>query len=518
MIKRVLLLTFISIASFSTVFLSISSCNNQNIKARDSIKLIAQNVKDGQILAQKYCSSCHLATAPAFLDKETWLKHVLPAMAPRLGIAVYAGDQYVNNPGKKSTVTYDEWMKIVDYYEKTAPVKLSSAKPPVLLVKDWAVFNLKKPTAEAKYIATTTMVSVDSSNQQLYSGDATTNNVNQWNAKLKPRIFTHLPSPAVYVSYPEKNKTIFTCIGDLMAIDVAEGKVLAFNKNTTAKLDTLAVNLPRPVQSISADFNKDGLADYVVCGFGHNIGSLYWLKQKQDHKFEKLTIRDVSGAIQAKTGDYNNDGWPDIMCLFAQAQEGIWLFLNDQHGGFTTKNLMRFLPVFGSNSFQIADFNQDGKPDILYTCGDNSDYSKILKPYHGMYIYLNQGNFKFKQSYFYPIDGCTKAMAADFDNDGDLDVATIAFFSDFKNSPSKGFIYFEQDKPLHFIPHAVPVNQYGRWICMDVNDWNHDNKPDIVLGNFSMGFNNINGFKPDWNLKLPLIVLQNISNKKLITN
>ncbi|RYE37288.1 MAG: VCBS repeat-containing protein [Sphingobacteriaceae bacterium] len=513
MLKRVFLITVISIASFSTVFLSVSSCNNQSSKARDSVKMISQNVQNGQILAQKYCSSCHLYTAPSYLDKETWQKHVLPAMAPKLGIAVYTDDQYVNNPGKRSTVTYDEWMKIVDYYQKTAPSKLPSVKPPVSAVKDWAIFNLKKPVTEPEFISTTTMVSVDTANQQLYSGDATTNNVNQWNQKLKPTVFTNFPSPVVYASYPEKNKIVFTCIGNMMAIDVAEGKVLAFNKNTE-KPDTLSTNLPRPVQSISADFNKDGLSDYVVCGFGHNIGSLYWLKQKQNHQFEKFIIRDVPGAIQAITGDYNHDGWPDVMCLFAQAQEGIWLFLNNQHGGFTTKNLMRFLPVFGSNSFQIADFNHDGNPDILYTCGDNSDYSKILKPYHGMYIYLNQGNFQFKKSYFYPIDGCTKAMAADFDNDGDLDVATIAFFSDFKNNPSKGFIYFEQEQPLHFIPHTVPVNQYGRWICMDVNDWNHDNKPDIVLGNFSMGFNNIDGFKPNWNLKLPLIVLQNTSPKK----
>ncbi|RYE17852.1 MAG: VCBS repeat-containing protein, partial [Sphingobacteriaceae bacterium] len=375
MLKRVFFITVISIASFSTVFLLVSSCNNQSSKARDSVKMISQNVQNGQILAQKYCSSCHLYTAPSYLDKETWLKHVLPAMAPRLGIAVYADDQYVNNPGKRSTVTYDEWMKIVAYYEKIAPVKLPSAKPPATLVKDWAIFNLKKPAAEPDFVATTTLVSVDTANQQLYSGDATTNNVNQWNQKLKPKVFTHLSSPAVYATYPEKNKTVFTSIGNLMAIDVAEGKILAFNKNT-AKPDTLAQNLPRPVQSISADFNKDGLSDYVVCGFGHNIGSLYWLKQKQNHQFEKLIIRDVPGAIQAITGDYNNDGWPDVMCLFAQAQEGIWLFLNNQHGGFTTKNVMKFLPVFGSNSFQIADFNHDGKPDILYTCGDNSDYSK----------------------------------------------------------------------------------------------------------------------------------------------
>ena len=81
-----------------------------------------------------------------------------------------------------------------------------------------------------------------------------------------------------------------------------------------------------------------------------------------------------------------------------------------------------------------------------------------------------------------------KAIAADFDGDGDLDIATIAFFADMKNKPAEEFIYFEQDKPLSFKPHAIPVSKYGRWMSMDVADINNDGKPDIVLGNYSMGF------------------------------
>ena len=75
------------------------------------------------------------------------------------------------------------------------------------------------------------------------------------------------------------------------------------------------------------------------------------------------------------------------------------MFLNDKKGGFTSTNLLRFPPVYGSSSFQLVDFNNDGKPDILYTSGDNSDYSKVLKSFHGVYIFLNQGDFKFKQCY-----------------------------------------------------------------------------------------------------------------------
>ncbi|RYY27021.1 MAG: VCBS repeat-containing protein [Sphingobacteriaceae bacterium] len=378
---------------------------------------------------------------------------------------------------------------------------------------------MKKPASVFENVATTTLVSIDSLHKMVYTSEASFSTVNSWDQQLKPKIFTKLSSPAVYVNYQntgnQYNKAIFTCIGNMDAVDVSAGSLLSYSLNTPVKkADTITAKLPRPVQSIMADFNKDGLPDYAVCGFGHNTGGLYLLMQKPDHRFTKSVIRDISGATQAVVGDYNHDGWPDIMCLFAQAQEGIWLFINNHQGGFTTSNLLKFLPVFGSTSFQVADFNQDGQPDILYTCGDNSDYSRILKPFHGVYIFLNTGNLKFKKSYFYPVNGCTKAIAADFDGDGDLDMASIAFFSNYKNNPNEGFIYFEQDKPLHFVPTSLPISKEGRWICMDVNDWNGDGKLDIGLGNFSLGFNNIEGFKPDWNLKTPMIVLENKSASK----
>lgn len=163
--------------------------------------------------------------------------------------------------------------------------------------------------------------------------------------------------------------------------------------------------------------------------------------------------------------------------------------------------------MYGSTSFQLVDFNGDGKLDILYTCGDNADFSVILKPYHGVYIFLNQGEFSFKQAYFYPVNGCTKAIAKDFDGDGDLDIVTIAFFADFTKRPSESFIYFERDGALHFVPHSIPVSQYGRWISMDAGDVNGDGRPDVVLGNYSGGFGAQDSNRPSDNKFIPFILL-----------
>lgn len=51
-----------------------------------------------------------------------------------------------------------------------------------------------------------------------------------------------------------------------------------------------------------------------------------------------------------------------------------------------------------------------------------------MKPYHGVHIYLNDGHDNFKEAWFYPIYGTSKAVARDFDNDGDEDIVLGSYF------------------------------------------------------------------------------------------
>lgn len=488
------------------------SCN-QNTPNTPTEKLVI-DLAEGKILAQKHCTSCHQYPDPSLLDKITWEKGVLPAMAHKLGLEDYMGQFYAV---KTSSISIPDWTKIVTYYQTLAPAKLKFPAENKNIKTDWAIFSLKKPIwTNQKNIALTTFVGFNPNDKKIYSADAE-HNLYSWNHLLKPKLFTILPSPATDVIWGDKNsnKAIITCIGSLPPADVSNGKLIQYNFIKKENPVVYADNLPRAVQTVSADFDKDGLMDYAVCGFGHDRGGLYWVKQLPDQHFKTIPIRLVPGATQLIKGDFNNDGWSDLMCLFAQADEGIWLFLNNHKGGFSTKNVLHFPPVYGSSSFQLADFNHDGQPDILYTSGDNSDYSKILKPYHGVYIFINQGNFSFKKQYFYHIDGCTKAIASDFKHNGKLDIAVISFFADFKNDPSEGFEYLEQTENLQFTPHKIPISNQGRWLTMNIGDYNQDGFTDIILGNFSVGGGLVNqkDFKPDWNVNQPIIVLQNNATK-----
>jgi hypothetical protein len=232
-----------------------------------------------------------------------------------------------------------------------------------------------------------------------------------------------------------------------------------------------------------------------------------------DNHYARHVIRPVPGAIKAYALDYNRDGLPDLFVLFAQGEEGIFLYTNRGNGRFDQKEILRFPPSYGSSYFEMDDFNHDGYPDIVYTCGDNADFSLVLKPYHGVYIFLNDGKWNFNQRYFFPVNGCYKAMARDFDGDGDLDLAVISFFADYQNQPEEGFVYLENTGDFKFIPHSMKETQQGRWLTMDVGDLDGDGKPDILLGNFSVAPAFIKSLIP-WEAAPPFLYLRNISPGK----
>lgn len=224
----------------------------------------------------------------------------------------------------------------------------------------------------------------------------------------------------------------------------------------------------------------------MVCGFGNHTGKLAWY-ENLGGQYREHVLRNFPGARRAIVQDINHDKRPDLVVLMTQWQEGIFAYYNQGNSTFKEATLLRFPPVYGSSDFEMVDFNGDGAPDILYANGDNADYSYTLKNYHGVRLFLNDGKYNFSEAWFYPLYGASRTVAADFDQDGDLDLAAISFFPDFEKAPQECFVYFENKGDLTFVPRTFEASLSGRWLTLEVGDVDHDGDTDIILGSFTLG-------------------------------
>lgn len=457
---------------------------------------------------------------PSLLDSKSWEEGVLPAMGPRLGIFSYDFKLYPSDRHDKYTpagyypsrpvLNNMEWQNIIDYYTSLSPDSLPSQVRPKIIRQDLSLFKVELPAYKYSSPAICfTKIDTAVSPHQLLLFDLAGNYLYRYNNQLQ--LTDSVRSGATICDIDFHNDTMVACnINVINPNNGKFGKAHYIHKNLNVDTLSLFDTLARPVQITSCDLNNDKKTDYLICQFGNLTGALSWEENTGNGKFIRHELVSQPGAIKAYVKDYNKDGLPDLWVLFAQGKEEIVLFTNKGNGQFDQRELLSFPSVYGSTYFELADFNKDGYPDIVYTCGDNADFSPVLKPYHGVYIYLNDGSNNFTQKYFFPINGCFKAIARDYDNDGDMDIAAISFFADYANQPEEGFIYLDNKGNFDFDPHTLPEIKLGRWLTMDAGDLDGDGRIDILLGNFSIRPTIIPS-KIDWQKGPSFLVLKNIS-------
>lgn len=446
-----------------------------------------KEVIEGEKLANIYCSSCHIKPDPSVADIVSWKKGILPKMHEKI-VTTYL---FASNEVKEKLVpNKEQWTKIVTYYTSLAyngKQTQSDTSSIDLNLQQFTAHEIINTDARPNI---SFLKFINLNGIAFIASDALTKKLYVYNDQFKLENIIHSDFTTVDMVQRSNGDYIATDIGILSPNDNSVGQIYNFHKSAflnkgELKFDLLMKGLKRPVFTKEVDLNNDGKLDLLVGQFGNTNGELAWFELKSNNTYEKHVLHATPGSINTKLIDLNHDGLMDIVTLFAQGDESIRYYQNKGKGQFSEEVLLRFPPIYGSSSFDMVDMNQDGLLDIVYTCGDNADYSTILKPYHGVYIFTNQGSNQFKQSYFYPINGCYKAIPLDFDKDGDIDIASIAYFADYKQKPEEGFVYFENNGKGSFSKHTNTSLQKGRWLTMDAGDYNHDGYIDLAIGNFS---------------------------------
>jgi hypothetical protein len=506
---------------FLLIIVSFVSCSGE--KKAEKYTPPKPSNQSGKMLSQTYCGSCHQVPDPTLLDKATWESSVLPKMAQRLGLEpdmfkVFGGmdlDElqilstsgiYPNNP----VLAKEDWAKIVKYYIENAPQNpIPQAKKEAISI-GLTNFEVRKIEGVANKIPYVTLVKFNPNQGKIYMAWRGQNSfLKQYDLNLTVKDSLPVPSPVSDIDFSKGNTRILT-MGLMDPSDLKKGRLLELDAQK--QLKPMVEALQRPVQMTFGDLNQDGKDEFILCSFGNELGKLAWY---ESDTYIEHTLKQLPGARNAIIKDMNGDKLPDIVVLMTQAREGIFIFYNKGEGKFDEKEVLTFPSVYGSSFMDLADFNNDGFMDILYTNGDNADLSISLKSYHGVRVFLNDKKGNFSQSYFYPMFGASKAMAADFDLDGDMDIAAISFFTDPKQKPDEGFLLLDNQGQNRFKVSTFSEASQGKWMVMDVADMDKDGDSDIILGSFlRRGMQDVTDLKMGKKLPPAAIILENKSVTK----
>ena len=486
--------TLLALALFTVFSYEFPSCSNK--------------AAEGKELAKTYCASCHMLPDPAMLPKNVWQYSTLPYMGIMMGVDKEIGmlekplsDYTILGPGSQM-IPDEDWEKIKAYYLEEAPKTLEM--PAYQPLAKQTIFEAEPivATLPGTTLPNMTAVKIDTRRKQIIAGDQSNRVIWKWDLAGK-LLETKTNQDALTDITASGSETLYTFIGTTTQ---ANPDVNGFVSNAATGKKVIQ-GLNRPISLVSANLDGEPGDELISSEFGFKVGGMSVWKLKNG-AYQKQVLNPQTGATKSIVRDFTGDGKPDILALFAQGDERILLYENQGGMKFKEKQLLRFPSIFGSSSFDIADIDGDKDFDIVYSAGDNADFTTVLKPYHGVYVFENTGELKFKQKAFFSQNGATKVMPADFDGDGDPDLISIALFPDVAARPGEGAMYFENKKGT-FVPMTLPIEHLGRWSVMDIGDLDGDGDLDVALGSHAVAKFPQGGFDPQWKQAKGLLILRN---------
>jgi hypothetical protein len=283
-------------------------------------------------------------------------------------------------------------------------------------------------------------------------------------------------SAARYVSVPNTPSTL--AVGDvdgdgapdLVSVDWTSGssatsvRILAGDGHGNFQPAVLQQTFPGIGAGSASlvDIDGDGKLDLVltVVNTTGTAASIVWLKNTGGSFAAPVTLTPNSTGVLS-VADFNGDGRPDIVYETAGSSSAVHILWN-QGGTFNDQPARGLNGVVGVPN--VIDFNLDGIPDLVVEVQSSTGTQ--------LYSFEGKGDGSFTQIAVLTTPGVAQLVAGDFDHDGFPDLAGPG------GSEPAEMVYFFGDGRGNFTMQTV-VGPAGALAA--VGDFNGDGLPDVVI-------------------------------------